>query len=237
MREPGSRAAMAATASATPAAASAASPAARAAAAVASAGRVAASPGMRDGGEVAGLGGERAQEALDVLGAQHPADEVQRPRRQARERLGERLAGGRVVAAVEPELGGAGGLDQRAVAQALEPGRPFRLRDRGGAGGLVGAERAQRGERDAGVRHLMRADQAGAGQVEQAGLVEEGHAAVLLPDLPVAVGDRERRRRPHRRGPRSRRAPRAAASRRRRGRRASGCRPSRAAISARVSPR
>ncbi|HVH03801.1 MAG TPA: folylpolyglutamate synthase/dihydrofolate synthase family protein, partial [Amaricoccus sp.] len=47
------------------------------------------------------------------------------------------LAGRRVVAAVEPELGSAGGVDERAVAQALQPGRPLGAGDGGGAGGLV----------------------------------------------------------------------------------------------------
>ena len=105
--------------------------------------------------ERAGEGGEGAEEAGDVLGAEHAGDEMERPRRQAGERLGEGDPGGWVVAAVEPELGAAGGLDQRAAAQALQAGRPFGAGDGGGAGGLVDAERPQRGEGDAGVLDLV----------------------------------------------------------------------------------
>ena len=100
-------------------------PAARAAAAVASAGSVAASPGIVTAARsrASAASGRRKPSTSLVLSMPQTRCSGRGGRR--RERLGERLAGGRVVAAVEPELGGAGGLDQRAAAQALQPRRPF----------------------------------------------------------------------------------------------------------------
>ena len=76
----------------------------------------------------AGQGREGAEEAGGVLGAEHADDEVERARGQAGQRLGQRDAGGGVVAAVEPELGRAGGLDEGAAAEALQAGGPFGAR-------------------------------------------------------------------------------------------------------------
>ena len=87
---------------------------------------------------------------------------------------------------------GPGRRDEGAAAQALEAGGPFGAGDGGGAGGLVHAEGAERAEGDAGVADLVGADEVGQRQVEEAVRVEVGHAAVLLPDLPVLAFDHER---------------------------------------------
>ena len=193
MRQPGAAAAIAATAAATLGGRlGAARPAARAAATVSSAVSVAASPGIVTPCSARASAGERAQEAGDVLGAQHAGDEVQRARRQPAERLGQRRAGGRVVPAVEPELG------RRPPPRPAGPRRSRCSRaghsarvTRGGAGRLVAAR--ARAARRARCRRsppgARRSGSAAAGRAARG--VLERHAAVLLPDLPVlAFGDR-----------------------------------------------
>ena len=96
----------------------------------------------------------------------------------------------RVMAAVEPQLGLWRGVGQRAVAQALHPGGPCGLGHGRLTGGLALAEAAQRGQRDACILHLVRAQKGGFGQVEQAGFVLEHQPPAFLPDMPVlAMGE------------------------------------------------
>ena len=90
--------------------------------------------GDLDGLEIPGQRRQRLQEGDGVLGVEHAEDEMQRAIRgtillalRAQE-IGQRRAGGFVMAAVEPELpAGRQALRQRPAGQALQPRRPLHL--------------------------------------------------------------------------------------------------------------
>ncbi len=177
--------------------------------------------GDRDGVQ-AGAHGRASgrQVARDVLGVEHPADQMGRARRHPRKGRGQRLAPRRVVAAVEPEFDLRRGFDQRAVAQALHPGGPVGA----GHGGLAGVRRRSRG--GAGRRGRRRRSGSGAGRAGWAGA---GPAARSRPDRPGGRVPRARASAGHgpaaarqggRPSPRSPPAPHPSAGRRRRARRA-----------------
>ena len=114
------------------------------------------------------------------------------PARHRGQRVGERLARGRVVPAVEPQLGAARGLRERPPRQPLEPRGPLGARHGGLAGGLAHPERAQARERGAGVLDLVRPGQGGQRQVEEPALVLEDEPPALLVGVPVLAAGEER---------------------------------------------
>src|SRR5262249_46641800 len=91
---------------------------------------------------------QRLQEGDGVLGVQHTEDDMQRALIPlAAEELRQRLAGGFVMAAIEPELpAGRQALGQGAAGQALQTRRPFNLADAARLSMLVDAESLQEGE-------------------------------------------------------------------------------------------
>lgn len=117
---------------------------------------------------------------------------MQWPLRKAAQRLRQRLARGRIMSSIKPELGCPGGSDKRAMPQALHPGGPLGLRDRSSACGVFDTEELQGSQRNPGVRHLMRTEKARLRQIEETGGIKKRHAAVFFPDLPVMVGDVQR---------------------------------------------
>ena len=148
------------------------------------------------------LGGERAQEAGDVLGVAASRRPDGRPRAAA---ASAPRPAPRPAAGLWPPSSQSSPrrrrLDQRAAAQALQPRRPVGAGDGRLAGRLVRAELAQARQRGAGVVDLMRADQvrAAAGRASPA---SSRRPAGRAPPRPASPGRRRCSGAPTRCGPR-----------------------------------
>ena len=140
--------------------------------------------------------GEIAQEPFAILACQHSDDQHQRPRHtllQIGQRRGNRAAPVRIVPAVEPQFAaGRRERDELAMRQPLQPRRPLGLDHAGLVGGgaiLNCGDRAQRGNRQAGILELMAAVEFRRRQIEQARFVLIDQPATLLGRGPVLAGD------------------------------------------------
>ena len=153
--------------------------------------------------EIPGQRRQGLQEGDGVLGVEHAEDEMQRARLRAvllalrAEEIGERRAGGFVMAAVEPELAaGRQAPGQRPPGQALQPRRPLHLREAAHLGMAVDAEaleEGQAGEGGAGIGNLMRAGKGGERQLALAQPVGEDEILLLPRDGPfLAIAGKRR---------------------------------------------
>jgi hypothetical protein len=165
-------------------------PAARARAAVSAAGRVAFWPGMETA-QRCRRARRTAHEARDVLGVEHPADEVGGAFRQAAHVIGNGAGRVRVVPAVEPKLGLRRASCQRPLAQALHAGGPGGVPHGGLAGCLAVVRGAQRGKRGARVLDLVRAGKGRAAAGREARFRPgKTNRPRSFPDMPVlAMGE------------------------------------------------
>ena len=112
-------------------------------------------------------------------------------------RMRDDLAAGGIVAAVEPDLGALAHIFvERALAEALEPRRPFGVRqsvlERAG-GERIAEGDARRGDRRAGIVDLMPSVEARQRQVDQPRCGLEDQPAMLLEHVEVAAEDMQRR--------------------------------------------
>ena len=137
---------------------------------------------------------------MGVLGLHHAEDDVHRSRHALLElgkRLGDDLAAGRIVAAVEPDFGAVGNIGMEAAdGKPLEPRPPLgvgeALFERAGVE-RVAEQKLGGGDRGPGIVNLMGALQARQRQVQQSRRRAEDEPAVLLVHIEVAAGDMERR--------------------------------------------
>src|SRR5450830_1233085 len=154
----------------------------------------------RHGDQPADEPGEIAQEAFAILARQHADNQNQRTR-DALFEIGERRRNGAaavgIMAAVEPQLAPRGRkLDQTALAEPVQPRRPFGLDDAGferGRRNLEWLDRAQRRDGEAGILELMAAVKFRRRQIEQARFILIDQASALLGGGPILAGNLQRR--------------------------------------------
>ncbi len=97
------------------------------------------------------------------------------------------------VAAVEPELGPAGRVDQRSATETLHPRGPGHIGHRRCARVFAEPEMPQGGERGARVLYLVFARERRHRQIKQPGFILEHEPPAFFPDVPVLTMGQQRR--------------------------------------------